>query len=276
MSYSIIGQQILKYRKEKGLTQRELGEAIGVSSSAVSQWESGGTPDISLLPALSDILGVTVDALFGRTDTRREDLEETVRKYIASLPEEKRVERIVSLMRETALYGCLDKVAGIVDFHSVHGSAGETILIAEDGFITAILSGEQSLLSAAWGGEGRLAGLLSPSEDAVRLFELLSLPNALTMLVTLYRRAPRHRTVGVLAKLAGVAQNEAEEILLKFTERKLAESLTLDTEDGETVAYAVNMNGAVLPLLAAARLAVMETEGIRIITDKRSHGKGEK
>lgn len=276
MSYSIIGQQILKYRKEKGLTQRELGEAIGVSSSAVSQWESGGTPDVSLLPALSDILGVTVDALFGRTDARREDPEETVRNYIASLPEEKRVERIVSLMRETALYGSLDKVADIVDFHSVHGSAGETILITEDGFITAILSGEQSFLSAAWGGEGRLADLLSAGGDAARLFELLSLPNALTMLITLYGEAPRHRTTGVLAKLAGIAQSEAEEILRKFTERKLAESLMLETENGDTVAYAVNMNGAVLPLLAAARLAAMETEGIRIITDKRSHGKGEK
>lgn len=276
MSYSIIGAQILKYRKEKGLTQRELGEAIGVSSSAVSQWESGGTPDVSLLPALSDILGVTVDALFGRCGARRADLEETVRNDIASLPEEKRLERIVSLMRETALYGCLDKVADIVDFRGVHGSAGETILITEDGFITAILSGGQSFLSAAWGGEGRFAGLLSPSGDAAGLFKLLSLPNALTMLITLYQEAPRHRTVGVLAKRAGIAQSEAEELLRKFTEQKLAESLMLETEDGDTVAYAVNMNGAVLPLLVAARFAAMETDGIRIITDKRSHGKGEK
>ena len=60
MSYNIIGEQISKFRKTKGLTQRELGDAIGVSASAVSQWESGGTPDISLLPALSDVLGVTV------------------------------------------------------------------------------------------------------------------------------------------------------------------------------------------------------------------------
>lgn len=274
MSYSIVGEQILKFRKEKGLTQRELGESIGVSSSAVSQWESGGTPDISLLPVLSDVLGVTVDALFGRCDARREDMEETVRKYIASLPEGKHVERIVSLMRETALYGCLDKVADIVDFNSIHGSSGETILIAKDGFITAILSEGQSFLSAAWGGERDFAGLLSSGEDTVRLFDLLSSQNALTMLITLYSEAPRHRTVGVLAKLAGVVQSEAEEILRKFTEFKLAESLTLETEDGDTVAYAVNMNGAVIPLLAAAHLATTEAEGIRIINDKRSRGKG--
>lgn len=276
MSYSIVGEQILKFRKEKGLTQRELGEAIGVSSSAVSQWESGGTPDISLLPVLSDVLGVTVDALFGRSEARREDIEETIRTYIASLPEERRVERIVSLMRRTALYGGLDKVADIMDLGSIQDGSGEMILMAEDGFITAILSRGQSFLSAAWGGEGSFADLLSSGGDAVRIFELLSSPNALTMLVTLYREAPRHRTVGVLAKLAGLSRSEAESILRKFTELKLTEELTLETEDGETAAYAVNLNGTVPPLLAAARLASVETEGVRIITDKRSRGKGGK
>ncbi|MDE7327824.1 MAG: helix-turn-helix domain-containing protein, partial [Lachnospiraceae bacterium] len=137
MGYSIVSEQILKFRKEKGLTQKELGEAIGVSSSAVSQWENGGMPDISLLPALSDILGVTVDALFGRTGTRREDIEETVGKYIASLPEEKRIGRLISLMRSAALTGCDDQVADIVDFDS---RDNEMIYITKDGFVTTILT----------------------------------------------------------------------------------------------------------------------------------------
>ena len=276
MSYSIVGEQILKYRKAKGLTQRELGEAIGISGSAVSQWESGGTPDISLLPALSDVLGVTVDALFGRCDARREDMEETVRKYIASLPEEKRVERVVSLMRKTALYGCLDKVVDLVDFHNIHDGSGETVCIAENGFLTAILSEGQSFISAAWCGERDFADLLSAGEDAVRLFGLLSSPNALTMLIKLYSEAPRHRTVGVLAKLAGIAQSEAEEILQKFTELDLAEELMLETEDGDTKAYAVNLNGAIIPLLTAAHLAAGRAEGFRIICDKRGHEKGKR
>ena len=38
MGYTIVGEQIQKFRKEKALTQRELGERIGVSGSAVSQW----------------------------------------------------------------------------------------------------------------------------------------------------------------------------------------------------------------------------------------------
>lgn len=270
MSYSIVGEQILKFRKEKGLTQRELGEAIGVSSSAVSQWESGGTPDISLLPALSDILGVSVDALLGRIEARREDIEETVGKYAASLPDEKRLGWFISLMRRAALTGCIDTVSDVVDFDS---RDSEMTCIAKDGFITAVLSKEQSFLSAAWCEEGVFTDLLSCGENVTRLFSVLSTSSALTMLSKLYSEAPKHRTVGVLAKLAGIPQNEAEEILQKFTELKLSEELEFETENGCTKVYAVNLNGAAIPLLVSARFATCQSSTIKIISDKREYSK---
>lgn len=271
MSYSIVGEQILKFRKEKGLTQRELGEAIGVSSSAVSQWESGGTPDISLLPALSDILSVTVDALFGRVEARREDIEETVGKYIASLPEEKRLRAFIHLMRRAALTGCVDAAADVVDLDS---RDSEMAYIAKDGFVMAILSKGQSFLSAACCEESVFTDLLSCEENVTRLFSVLSTSSALTMLSKLYSEAPRHRTVGVLARLAGIAQSEAEEILRKFTELKLTEELDLETENGSTKIYTVNLNGAAVPLLVSARLATGQPSTIKIISDKREYSKG--
>lgn len=60
-----IGEQIAKYRKLKGYTQEQLGESVGVSGQAVSKWENGGVPDTYLLPAISKVLGVSVDVLFG-------------------------------------------------------------------------------------------------------------------------------------------------------------------------------------------------------------------
>lgn len=272
MSYSIVGEQILKFRKERGLTQRELGDAIGVSSSAVSQWESGGTPDISLLPALSDILGVTVDSLFGRCETRREDIEETVGKYIVSFPEEKRMERIVSLMRQATVYGCTDRVAAFVDFS---GSDSELICISKDGFATSILSEGQSFLSAAWCREGEFSDLLDCGESVVRLFSMMSKPKALTLLSKLYGEAPRHRTAGVLAKLCGMAQSEAEEILRQFAELDLINVMELETETGSTYACAVNQNGAIISLLAAAHLVADRSSGFRLINDKRAGKKEE-
>lgn len=61
MNTYITGQTIKRLREEKGLTQTQLAEQIGVSSKAVSKWEtSKGLPDISLIEPLSKALGVSV------------------------------------------------------------------------------------------------------------------------------------------------------------------------------------------------------------------------
>ena len=53
-------------RKAKGLTMKELGEMIGVSESAISQYETGKRePDNAALVKLSEILGVSTDHLLG-------------------------------------------------------------------------------------------------------------------------------------------------------------------------------------------------------------------
>lgn len=59
-----IGNRISKYRKDRGMTQEELAAKLGVSSQAVSKWENDAScPDISLLPQLCRILGISTDEL---------------------------------------------------------------------------------------------------------------------------------------------------------------------------------------------------------------------
>ncbi len=59
-----IGKRIAEYRKRKNLKQDELAEMLGVSAQAVSKWENDlSCPDISLLPELSRILGISIDEL---------------------------------------------------------------------------------------------------------------------------------------------------------------------------------------------------------------------
>lgn len=61
-----LGEKIAMLRKAKGMTQEVLAEKCSVSAQAVSKWENDLTaPDISLLPRLSELLGVTVDELLG-------------------------------------------------------------------------------------------------------------------------------------------------------------------------------------------------------------------
>lgn len=61
MDSYITGSVIKKLREAKGITQAQLAEKIGVSSKAVSKWETAkGLPDITLIEPLSKALGVSV------------------------------------------------------------------------------------------------------------------------------------------------------------------------------------------------------------------------
>ena len=75
-----IGSNIAALRKEKGITQEELANALGVSAQAVSKWENNSScPDVSLLTVIADYFGVTVDALLrsGAEEITRADSPST-------------------------------------------------------------------------------------------------------------------------------------------------------------------------------------------------------
>ena len=59
-----LGTMIAELRKQRGMTQLELAEKMGVTDKAVSKWERDlSCPDINSLPNLAEILGVSVDEL---------------------------------------------------------------------------------------------------------------------------------------------------------------------------------------------------------------------
>ena len=64
MDQEKIGEFISEKRKEKGLTQAELAEKLGITDRAVSKWERGKSlPDASIMLELCSILGITVNDL---------------------------------------------------------------------------------------------------------------------------------------------------------------------------------------------------------------------
>lgn len=63
MNEQEFAQRLRQYRKNKGMTQQELADQLGVSNKTVSRWESGSYPDVTTLVALARVLGVTVDEL---------------------------------------------------------------------------------------------------------------------------------------------------------------------------------------------------------------------
>ena len=89
-----LGQRIQELRKQAGLSQEALGEALGVSRQAVSKWEGdNGIPELDTLIAMSKLFGITVGQLLG-VETPEEKADEAIPEAPAGFTEEQ-VEEIL-------------------------------------------------------------------------------------------------------------------------------------------------------------------------------------
>ncbi|MCC8072984.1 MAG: helix-turn-helix domain-containing protein [Clostridiales bacterium] len=90
------GALIAELRKKKGLTQIQLADLLSISNRTVSKWEKGdGFPDITLIPKIAELLGVTADELLAgeqnkadETETQPEficEFDESVKDWAATL-----------------------------------------------------------------------------------------------------------------------------------------------------------------------------------------------
>ena len=83
-----LGKRISEQRKIKGMKQEELAEKLNVSAQAVSKWENDQScPDISILPELSKLLGISIDELLtGEKEAQKvRVLPESERKDISEM-----------------------------------------------------------------------------------------------------------------------------------------------------------------------------------------------
>lgn len=100
-----IARTIVTKRREKGITQDDLANYIGVSKASVSKWETGQSyPDILLLPQLATFFNISIDALMGyepqmeKTDIRK--LHHSLSAAFASQPFDEVLEHCRDLTKE--------------------------------------------------------------------------------------------------------------------------------------------------------------------------------
>lgn len=110
-----LGEQIYKYRTERGLSQLELAEALDVSRQSISKWETNvAVPELSKLVKMAELFGVTLDELIldKKAEMPAEDeilVRETVRETVAEV---KREEKKTSVTK--TVFGVIFLVVGIL------------------------------------------------------------------------------------------------------------------------------------------------------------------
>lgn len=265
MDTTVLGEQIQKFRKQRGLTQKELGAAVGVSTQAVSQWECGGTPDVALLPAIADRLGVTVDALFGREGDAAQDMEGAFLRWLRTLPESERLTRLSRLLWEAAIYSVNDGLAwapkidypengemempafgeGSFFMRAVTGNAG--------GYILGVGARDVSFMGVFPEPADGYEKYLLPDEAYRTLFGALAMPGAMELLRWFGRGRLSYYVPAVAAEQTGLPLPETERILEAMTEAHLLVRQEITLPQGPAHAYRLVEDGGLVPLLYFAR-----------------------
>ncbi len=127
-----IGKKIKELRKQRGITQEQLAESVGVSFQAVSKWENNiALPDITLAPILANYFGISMDELFdfslSKTEAEVERIAEEARNYIESDPDQGRkiIENGLTKYPENVVL-----LSGLLYVLNYSGKPDETIAVA--------------------------------------------------------------------------------------------------------------------------------------------------
>lgn len=266
----MLSERIAALRKERGLTQEQLGKMVGVSYQAVGKWEKGGAPDVELLPILAEQLGVTIDALFGLDSGEPVHIEDTVYRWMLTVPRGQRVDRLCRLVWSTAGAVMSGKPEDALDIGGYEnccetetmedGKPGRwlrrTRIAMEDGTILGVRANDMSFAAVFPEPETGWEPFLESNDLYRRLFEVLSKPHCLELLEYLHSRPPlprRRYTPGAIAKPMGLEAAEAAALMDALTELNLLSKVELETEDGLISAYLLGADEALAPFLFFAR-----------------------
>lgn len=226
-------------RKDKGITQEQLAETVGVSPQAVSKWEINGYPDASLLPVIAEYLGVSIDELFGNTVEKEHILDEIVR-YIKEQPYEEMMQKAMEIGRAVSCglqysekyHNISDKAFNNPDFEIY------SEVTRNEGFVQSRLCESLQYFLIMPEPKKGYDNVLKYDESYAELFKFLGKPDALrAMYYFAGRNGWMFSNVGSLAKALGISSENAQEILDGMVRLNLLDSSSLSSERGEERIY---------------------------------------
>ncbi len=133
-----ISEKIQELRKARSMTQAELGEKLGITSQAISKWEKGESlPDIMMLPALCQLLGVSVDALLEMPFEARKQI------FTESLGEYAKESGVVNASFD-GMYACAKSTDDSMRTGSAHQCYDGISVCTEEG-IAFVIKGEKTI-----------------------------------------------------------------------------------------------------------------------------------
>lgn len=254
---SVIGKQIKKYRTQKGYTQEQLGQLLGVTTQAVSKWERGGTPDVELLPDLSNVLGVSIDSLFGREEQR---LTASLARKICEMKNEDAYRYAFSICWAIEI-GFMQDISALDDFLNkfIEHSAITTDktdyfskMMQDGGIATARLSPDFHHFFLMVEPQSSIKDQLADIETLRGVFQIFADKKLLKIIFYMYSRLNTPIAASLISKNTGFEVKEVERCMEILCKNNLATCSSVATADGEIYSYMFHQESSVIPLLCFA------------------------
>lgn len=254
---SIIGKQIKKYRIQKNITQEQLGQLVGVTTQAVSKWERGGTPDAEILPALSQVLSVSIDALFGRKD---DNFTTTLARKLISMPNDEAFKFAFSIcwaiqigmLQDTSIPD--DVLNTFVNHLSICSDKKDycSKMLYDNGIVTARLSQDWHHFFLMVEPQNGIKPQLSDTETLRKIFEVFADKKLLNILIYMYSRPNTPIATSLISKNTGIKPDEVDKCMKILCDFSLATKNTAETADGVIFTYMFHQESSVIPMLCMA------------------------
>ena len=247
-----IGENIKRYRLEKGLTQEQLANIVGVSNQAVSKWECDGSiPDGLLFVPIADALGVTTDNLFGRETAYEKDVYSGIINLIHKTPFEQQMEkaREICWQIEKGLFGLFENDEYKYRPDELKYKTDSSYVTRDMGFTSIANRPEIQFFSLFVEPAEGFGTLKQYSEQFRELFEALGDGYVLKSFFYIYSKPYRYTfEKEVLAKECGIPDDRIDDVMAKLSFAAKPKEITINGE--KRVVYAANQRHELIAMLA--------------------------
>ena len=248
-----MGKIIKEKRIAKGYTQVQLGKLLNVSTQAVSKWERGGAPDIELLPEIADVLGISMDALFGREE---KSVEKAIARELKGMPLDEAFRRAYKMCwainaglahEESLIHDSLDNIKYKDTDHKYF-----SIQVMDQGILSMRLAEDFRTFFFMPEPQGGLQDKLASMEDLQKVFSVFSDMNVLKIIFYMYSRLNTPIDASLISKNTGIDEDVVEEYMKLLENTNLVDIRYIETAKGNVAAYTFRNENAVVPFLCIA------------------------
>ena len=231
-----LSANIKRLRLERNLTQGQLAAALGVSSQAVSKWETSETyPDGSLLVTLANELNVSLDELFGNESVSVSDVSGKIKRLICNTEKSERfnVARDIGWQIELGLFNRRSSIEKKYDPDEIKKLTYSSYNLQDNGF-TVISNGKEPFFSVFPQPEDGYGHFLNDRDELQKIFAALSHTDTMNALIYLYHKTGTYVFEGsVLANDCGIPDDKIDAVLEDLIQLKVIwkQNLTINAEE---------------------------------------------